>query len=845
MATYISNQTGNWSTASTWVTAAANTLSPTAAAGAAPQSGGGDKFIIRSGHTVTYDLSAGEFGDQTSTYVSTILTDVSANAICLSGGTLKASRSINTSLTARGTIYIGISGTLDWGTSTDPLTTSSTIILNYITNAAILSTSTGAAGIFLFGNTNSSNNIYINGIPKKRNTYLTSPVSSGSNIISVESTTGWLTGDKIIIQSEAISAVNNNPLFSSTSGLLSATVQGITGLNVQLSQPLNTNRSSGRAVSNFSGNVVITSYNKLYPSYGVYSYETNSIVDINNVVFRDIGWSSGWFKYGNGTVAGAVQANAANAAFTRNVNTQINSYSHKSIAVDQTTNINSHGITINGALPYYTNLDDIAVYITSSSTGMYSLNINYGLLSNITNCTFIKTAGGISAGSTNIKTVNVNNCIIDAYNMAVTNSVNNLYGFKLSFNNCKFRSGNYITGTGNCGLYFNSCYLEYKPTDGLVDFTDSAYSNVYFKQCTLNGGKLKSTPSNSVITTKDYSTWIYEPTVISNSLSSVNKYTRYNSYYYADSDFTIRKNGLNGYRIRPELSNTVFEVYETIPVVKGNNYRIKGNLRFDSNYGTANPPAISFVGTGINTTFTSSSTVNTWQSFDYTLSATTTEDIAVTITGQSTLTSGYVWLDGLPFFPMIQGVRWYGFNFDTNQYRTVNTLTTLTENQVSALAVVSNLDYLYDAANYWSITNPTSSSYIDLYTQNGNILDFGNKNITIDSSAGTGFAYNSGSNTITIKSTTLSAGNNFNDLKTTGTITLANGASIGGSLMIQGNVSQATPTNLTNVTILGLLSYNTNSPTSITYTNCAVTSATNTGSSNVTIKRINSTVSYV
>jgi hypothetical protein len=42
MATYISNQTGNWSTASTWVTAAAGTFSPTAAAGAPPQSGGGD-----------------------------------------------------------------------------------------------------------------------------------------------------------------------------------------------------------------------------------------------------------------------------------------------------------------------------------------------------------------------------------------------------------------------------------------------------------------------------------------------------------------------------------------------------------------------------------------------------------------------------------------------------------------------------------------------------------------------------------------------------------------------------------------------------------------------------------
>jgi hypothetical protein len=848
MATYISNQSGSWSTAVTWVTAAPGTVSPTAPAGFAPQSGNGDKFIIRGGHTVIYDLSSGEFGDQTSYYPSIVANlpiALSANAISLSGGTLKASRSVTTSLTARGTIVIGPSGTLDWGTSIDPLTTSSTIVLNYITNAAILSTSGGAAGIYMigFGNNSYASNIYINGISKKRNTYLTSSATSGSNTIIVESVSGWNVGDKLWIQSETISGV------TTSTGVLSTFITNINGLSVQISPSLNSDRSTGRAVSNFGGNVLITSYSRTYPSFGFYlSESTNSIIDINNIVIRDVGWSSGWYNYGNGSAIGTLNNSNTSSSITKVIDCQTVGYTHRSIAIDQTANLNYYSLNTLGAIPVYTNFTDICIFNNSNNTNYVGLNSNNQVLVNYSNINIFKSGIGVSVGSSGAKSIVLNNCTIDSLNNFTNSNGGNVLITKYNVNNCYLRAANGIIGISNSTSTFNNCYLEYKPTDGLLTFNDSAYGNLYVKECTINGGRLKTVSSNTITTTKDFNAWIYNPTLTGASLialSAVSKYTRFNSFYYADSDLVTRKNGINSYRIRPELANNKFEVYEIIPAIKGNSYRIKGNLRFDSNYGTTNPPAISFVGAGINTTFTSTSAVYTWQNFDYTLSATSTDDIAVTITGQSTLTSGYVWLDGLPFTPMIQTVRWYGFNFDTNQYRTVNTLTTLTENQVSALDVVSNLDYLYDAANYWSITNPTFSSYIDLFTVNGPILDFGSRNITIDSSAGTGFSYASGSNTITIKSTTLSAGTNFNDLKTTGTITLANGASIGGSLIIQGNVLQATPLNLSNVTVLGLLSYNTNSPTSITYTNCAVTSATNTGSANVTIKKINSTVTYV
>ena len=97
MAICYSAQSGNWSDPTTWITV--------------PTSGGGDKIIIRPNHVIIYDLADGEFGDDGNVFSSgttaTQLQTVTANAIFLSGGTLKASRTTNTSLTARGTVCIG------------------------------------------------------------------------------------------------------------------------------------------------------------------------------------------------------------------------------------------------------------------------------------------------------------------------------------------------------------------------------------------------------------------------------------------------------------------------------------------------------------------------------------------------------------------------------------------------------------------------------------------------------------------------------------------------------------------------------------------------------------------
>jgi len=62
------------------------------------------------------------------------------------------------------------------------------------------------------------------------------------------------------------------------------------------------------------------------------------------------------------------------------------------------------------------------------------------------------------------------------------------------------------------------------------------------------------------------------------------------------------------------------------------------------------------------------------------------------------------------------------------------------------------------------------------------------------------------------------------------------------NLFVTGNVTQATPTNLTGVTVTGTLTYNTNTDTSITFTNCTIGTVQNSGTGLVTITPTNSTV---
>ena len=881
MATYISNQTGNWSLSTSWLTAAAGTLSPTGFAGAAPVSFGGDKIIIRGGHIITYDVS-GCFGDETSLYGSgtgttgTGLNTISANSIVLSGGILKASRTLNVELTARGNLVIAPSGTLDWGTTVDPLTTTANITLHYMAQLSALSASPLVAGINLYGadttNTvNFYNNMWINGKPKTRNTTLAISAVNGATTLTLESPISalkWEVGDKLVIQSESLSA---GLAYNLTGTYLSATFiqsfpDGVSGNRIVISPSLNTARSAGISVGNFTSNVAVRSYNSLYPAYGIYVHGNNAFtVDINYIKLEpmsnglgSLGIGTGWYYYAvNGVRQTATQNGQQAGMFSLNASYSITTSScqplnMKGICAEiinpftgttfGNTYFTTYACSINGRWADIHKFDDWAMFF-SSNTDSNGFQFNTVASGNVKNCVIYRSTHALTLNSSFPNTITLDNCKFDVHKSISTG----IYGLQSTWTNSTFRS-NVVNGSmaifdsiqnlniKNCTFVGNvSTGAWWQPNVNSVG--NIVMSNcLYYNNTTLISGINKNANATGFQTSQQAKIEAYQPN------NSTYDYRRFNYFHYSQTDLTTRKRGITTYRIKPEKADVQFNNYFTLAGVLSTPQRIKGSLQFDSNYGTTYPPSISFVGAGVNTTFTCTSAVNTWQDFDYTLTPTTTDDITVTITCQSTLTTGYVWLDGLPIYPFIQDARHYGFVFDKASDRTVNTLNTLTENQVSALAVVSNLDYLYDAATYWSVTNPASSSYIDLYTVNGTVLNFGSNNIIINNT-GTGFSYNSASSTITINAPSLSAGTNFNTIKTSGTVTLSTG--IISNIDINANLIQTIPTSLNGVYMLSssnTLTYNTNTPIEIEYTNCTVVGVKNDGTALVTIKRTNSTV---
>lgn len=90
----------------------------------------------------------------------------------------------------------------------------------------------------------------------------------------------------------------------------------------------------------------------------------------------------------------------------------------------------------------------------------------------------------------------------------------------------------------------------------------------------------------------------------------------------------------------------------------------------------------------------------------------------------------------------------------------------------------------------------------------------------------------------------LSVGTKFNNITTSGAFTLT--GSIASGVSVNANVTQATPTNLNGVVINGNLTYNTNTPITVTFTDCEITgTVSNSGTGLVTISLGNSTIGTV
>jgi hypothetical protein len=193
----------------------------------------------------------------------------------------------------------------------------------------------------------------------------------------------------------------------------------------------------------------------------------------------------------------------------------------------------------------------------------------------------------------------------------------------------------------------NSCDVN-TAASRLASNSLNAIADCTLSNCTLNlpnSSYAFSTPTTRTRLESDVN--VFNP-------NNDNTFTTFNYFHHATTNSSIRKNGITSLSFRPKVPNTEFVKTFIIPAIQGVTQKIKGNLRFDTNYGTTNPPSIAFGGAVANTTFNCPAVIDTWNSFEYDLTPTYTGDIEITVTGTSTLSTGFVYLDGLILDPFIK-----------------------------------------------------------------------------------------------------------------------------------------------------------------------------------------------
>lgn len=677
MATINSAATGNWSSTSTWSGGVVPVL--------------GDKAIIQTGHVVTVDGTYSVGDDQSSNTAN-------SNSLVLLG-TLKASRSVNSQLTVRGTLAFNANGVLDYGKAGDiiPDGVTATIIIN---DSATLAA--GKHGITMLSST--ATKIWMRGIAKTRNTTLTATISAGAvnPTIQVAAAANWKVGDRIALASD-------NYDYNNAGALL---VSAVSGTSITLSGTVTQARSIGCSVGNLSSNVTVKSASANHP--GIFRTLITGVgnFDVGDMAIENVGNASGWTTTGSSTPdnsAGLGVGTSANQTF------------------DQV-------------------IDNVAIYMTSTAStyaaARYSVAVGKTTFSNWAIFTNVS-GNGIYLGDSCY--LDINDCII--YKMPGT-AINTGYGAGSGLTNVNGGKFWCATGVGTSGLQINmnNCYLRCNTSlassnamIGLSFFGCDLFSNVRtwaptnpgalfgpaFYDCIFNGTAI-SRSGSTVQGAQSANCIVYRPD------GDANDYRAFSWYHYSQTDTSTKYRGTRSFKMKPEQADTAFYYRFTLPAISGVARRYIGYLRFDTAFGTTYPAYIKLSGQGVNEVFNAPATADTWHKFDLTVTPTSTGDITVELGGQSTGATGYMWLDGLAITPWIESTRHYGFQFNLQPYRTIDAVieasSEVTVGAYTGIAINHATDTVTITANHTvrelydyiklNLCQPSNLSEPDFFTSN-------------------------------------------------------------------------------------------------------------------------------
>lgn len=662
----------------------------------------GDRVLITAGTVVTLDGNYVWGDDSTSTI--TINSVSTTNSITILG-TLKASRSVSSSLTAKGAVYVNLTGWLDQGVESDPipLGVTSTVYTNY---SAVMGVNKYG---FLVDNAGRHT---MWGATKSRRQNLGSTASAGATSITLASApSNWAVGDEIFFTS---TDTTNNARYEYRTIAAGYTPGSTT---VPLSAALTYAHTSGSPVVNITSNVSLKPYSTTHVTQ--YRWNTSSLTAAGS---REFGYCT--------------------------IDHCYSTYPYYGAAFSQTDNYTSN---------YYNNpyrkMEGIVVYTKVSGARALSWSAHQqATVVNFNNCAFIATDYSVStdrgtyftncfsAGSLNLTNFVIANGVVWDGGVISPGSAQTWRishgGISNSISNTKlYGSGNALsmqTTAQWSGLSTSRLDLSSMGSTAQLFAIQSCGSNVVATMSDVVMG-----PSQPVINlTSQKNLTDSAKILLVNKNSDATLQEEYTRYGQAIRNNSTTNRGVSSIAMSPSTASTDYSRSINVYAAAGEVVRVVGYIQYDSTYATSTyaAPVVSLGGT-IGTTVISPSTftastgaAGTWQNFDLSVTNTAASGglIQLTVTINSATITGKVYVDGIVDSPFIESVRHYGFTFDeANIKRVVNPYTVATESTaaaytgvsinataktitVSGVGTANTLQKVYDYSQAWGCLNQSN-----------------------------------------------------------------------------------------------------------------------------------------
>jgi hypothetical protein len=152
---------------------------------------------------------------------------------------------------------------------------------------------------------------------------------------------------------------------------------------------------------------------------------------------------------------------------------------------------------------------------------------------------------------------------------------------------------------------------------------------------------------------------------------------------YRDNSQLLRSR--SSIRFEPTVANTALSQTYSVAATSGAATTFRFGLRFDATFGAATPPTVTVSGLGITPqTFTCTATADAWFEQAITVTPTSTGNLTITVSGQSTATTGKFWFSGMTVSPWIDWTFQYGY-----QYTPTSATLTADANIVAGFATAS------------------------------------------------------------------------------------------------------------------------------------------------------------